>query len=298
MEIRVLEYFLAIAREQSISGAASYLHISQPTLSRQIKDLELELGKPLFIRGNRKITLSEEGMLLRRRAEEIISLTRKAEKEVMDIDKDISGDINIGAGETSAISFIAETIDSIRKKHPSIMYNLSSDDAQEIFEQLDKGLIEFGVILGNVDKTKYEYLTLPTKDVWGILMRKDSPLADKEYIIEKDIEYLPLLISRQVDENHILSSWLSKNITSYHIVATYNLLYNASVMVSKGNGYALTIDNIINTSGDSNLCFKPLYPNVETNIYIIWKKYQKLSKATEAFLHDVRYIIDEYNMKK
>lgn len=293
MEIRVLQYFLAIAREQSISGAAEFLHISQPTLSRQIRDMEEELGKQLFIRGNRKIELTEEGMLLRRRAEEIVNLTKKTEKEIMNSDINVTGDIYIGAGETAAIEYVAKAATLLKEKHPSIHYHLSSDDAIDILEQLDKGLIDFGIIIGSIDKAKYDYLLLPVKDSWGILMRKDAPLAEKEYIEAADLNHLPLIVSRQISDNHNISMWFPKGLSKCNIASTYNLVYNATYMAAQGNGYILTLDKLINTSGDSKLCFRPLYPKVETEIYIIWKKYQMFSKAAEEFLKVFRTLIEE-----
>lgn len=293
MELRVLQYFLAIAREQSISGAAEFLHISQPTLSRQIKDMEDELGKQLFIRGNRKIELTEEGMLLRRRAEEIINLTKKTEKEIMSADSEITGDVYIGAGETHAIEYVAKAAAILKEKQPNIHYHLSSDDAIDILEQLDKGLIDFGMIIGNIDKVKYNYLLLPTKDSWGVLMRKDDPLAKKDCIEENDLKTLPLIISRQISDNHEISSWFTGGLSSCNIISTYNLVYNATYMAAEGNGYILTLNHLINTTGDSKLCFRPLNPCVETQIYIIWKKYQIFSKATEEFLKILTSIIKE-----
>lgn len=293
MEIRVLQYFLAIAREQSITGAAEFLHISQPTLSRQIKDMEDELGKQLFIRGNRKIELTEEGMLLRRRAEEIINLAKKTEKEIMNTDRDITGDIYIGAGETAAISCIAKAATLSKEKHPAIHYHLSSDDSIDILEQLDKGLIDFGIIIGTIDKAKYDYLLLPVKDSWGMLMRKDAPLAQKEYVEATDLTNEPLIISRQISDNHNISNWFPKRLSKYNITSTYNLVYNATYMAAEGNGYILTLDKLINTTGDCNLCFRPLYPKVETEIYIIWKKYQMFSKAAEEFLKVFRTVIEQ-----
>lgn len=291
MEIRVLQYFLAIAREQSISGAAEFLHISQPTLSRQIRDMEEELGKQLFIRGNRKIELTEEGMLLRRRAEEIVNLAKKTEKEIMNTDSVITGDIYIGAGETAAIDYVAQTAALLKEKHPAIQYHISSDDAIDILEQLDKGLIDFGIIIGSVDKVKYDYQLLPVKDSWGILMRKDAPLAAKEFVEAADLKNVPLIVSRQISDNHNIASWFPKGLANYNIAATYNLVYNATYMAARGIGYVLTLDRLINTTGESSLCFRPLYPKVETDIYIIWKKYQMFSKAAEEFLKILKSII-------
>lgn len=295
MEIRVLQYFLAIAREQSISGAAEFLHISQPTLSRQIKDMEEELGKQLFIRGNRKITLTEEGMLLRRRAEEIIDLAKKTEKEIMNTDAIIAGDINIGSAETSSIRYIAKTASKIKEMYPDIHYHISSYDAIDILEQLDKGLIDFGVIIGNIDKAKYNYLKFPTKVSWGILLRKDSPLAEKESIQCEDIADAPLIMSRQISENHNIAGWFTNGLANCNIVSTYNLIYNATFMVSEGLGYALSLDGLVNTEGDCELCFRPLSPKIETDVYLIWKKYQLLSKATEEFLKIFETVIQDSN---
>lgn len=213
MEIRVLQYFLAIVREESILGAAEFLHISQPTLSRKIRHMEEELGKQLFIRGNRKIELTDEGLLLRRRAEEIMNSAKKTENEIMNNNDIISGDVYIGAGETAAISFIANTASNIKKRCPSIHYHISSDDARDIQEQLDKGLIDIGVIIGEIDKTKYDFYQLPVKDTWGLLMRSDSPLAEKEHIKVSDIRHEPLIISRQLSENHDISNWFPEGIS-------------------------------------------------------------------------------------
>lgn len=292
MEIRVLQYFLAIAREQSISGAAEFLHISQPTLSRQIKDMEDEFGKQLFVRGNRKITLTEEGMLLRRRAEEIVNLAKKTEKEIMNVDTIVTGDIHIGAGETSSIQYIAKTASNIEKMYPGIHYHISSDDAIDILERLDKGLIDLGIIIGEIDKTKYDYLKLPVKDSWGVLMRKDSPLAEKAYIEYADIKSSKLILSRQISENHNVASWFDGGLEKCNIMSTYNLVYNATFMVAENLGYAITLDGLLNTEGSNELCFKPLHPKIETDIYIIWKKFQLFSKATEIFLKVLKTTIE------
>jgi DNA-binding transcriptional LysR family regulator len=291
MEIRVLQYFLAVAREQSISGAAESLHLSQPTLSRQIKDMEEELGKQLLIRGNRKITLTEEGMILRKRAEEIIELVKKTENEITLSGDMISGEIYIGAGETDAVRFIGRIAKKSGKLYPGIRYHISSGDAVDITEELDKGLIDFAVLLDPVDISKYNSVKLPVKDTWGVLMRKNSPLADKEYITPSDLWDKPLIVSRQAIKGSDLTAWLKKDISELNIVSTYNLVYNASLMVDEGVGYALCLDKIINTSGDCNLCFKPLYPKLEIGINIVWKKYQIFSKPCEKFLEQLQELV-------
>lgn len=279
MEIRVLEYFLAVAREQSISGAAESLHLSQPTLSRQLKDLEDTLGKQLFTRGNRRITLTEEGMLLRKRAEEIIDLVKKTEDEITCSEETVSGDIYIGTGETDAVRLIARTAQDLRIDYPGIRYRISSGDAADVVERLDKGLLDFGVLLDPVDISKYDYLRLPVKDVWGVLMRKDSPLAAKDSIRPQDLWDKPLIFSRQNE----LTAWLKRPPLALNVAATYNLVYNASLMVEEGLGYAFCLDKIINTTGNSNLCFRPLTPKLEIGINLVWKKYQIFSRAAEVF---------------
>lgn len=284
MEFRVLRYFLAVAREQSISGAAESLHLSQPTLSRQLRDMEKELGKQLIIRGNRKITLTEEGMLLRKRAEEIMNLVQRTENEIMLSDETVSGDIFIGTGETDGIRLITRAAKELQKDYPEIHYHIASGDAIDVIERIDKGLLDFGILLEPVDLSKYNYLRLPVQDVWGVLMRHDSPLADKESVTPSDLWNQPLILSRQSMSGDELSHWLKKDFSSLNIVATYNLVYNASLMVDEGLGYALCLDKLINTTGKSNLIFRPLYPELNVRMYIVWKKYQVFSKAAEKFL--------------
>lgn len=291
MEIRVLKYFLEIVREQSISGAAEKLHLSQPTLSRQIKDMEDELGKQLLIRGSRKITLTEEGMILRKRAEEIIDLVQKAENEITLSDEIISGDIYIGTGETDAVRVIANVAKKLNEQSPDINYNIISGDAVDIIEKLDDGLIDFAVLLEPVDISKYNYIKLPMKDVWGVLMRRDCALADKQYITAEDLWDKPLIASRQALNGTELTTWLQRDVSQLNFTASYNLVYNASLMVDEGLGYALCLDKIINVTGKSNLCFKPLYPRLEVGMKIVWKKYQVFSKASEKFLEKLKEIL-------
>ena len=288
MELRVLQYFLAIAREESISGAAEYLHITQPTLSRQMKELEEEFGKQLFIRGNRKITLTDDGLLLRKRAEEIVSLVEKTESEMTLSDNLISGDIYIGGGETDAMRLIAKAIHTIQESHPHIVFHLYSGNDEDVTDKLDKGLIDFGILIEAKDTSKYDFIKLPVHDVWGVLMRKDSPLASLEKITPKDIIDLPLICSDQDMVKNEISGWMGKDFNQLHIIATYNLLFNASLLVSEGQGYALGLDRIINTSGNSSLCFIPLEPRLEADLVLVWKKYQVFSKAADCFLKKVQ----------
>ena len=283
MELRVLQYFLAVAREQNISAAAQSLHLTQPTLSRQLKELEEELGKQLMVRGNRKITLTEDGMRLRKRAEEILDLVNRTEKEMMQSDDTISGDIYIGTGETDGVRQIARVAHRLQDAYPGIRFHIVSGDAVDVCERLDKGLLDFGVLLGDIDKVKYRYMELPMKDSWGVLMRRDSPLAQQNAVSPRDLWDKPLILSRQVDNKSGLYRWLRREPAQLRTVATYNLIYNASLMVDEGMGYAFTLDRLVNTTG-SNLCFRPLRPKLELNMYLVWKKSQIFSRAAELFL--------------
>ncbi|MDY3989621.1 MAG: LysR family transcriptional regulator [Massilioclostridium sp.] len=288
MDIRVLQYFLAVAREESITRAAETLHMTQPPLSRQLKDLENEVGKQLLIRGSKKVTLTEDGMLLRKRAEEMIALMEKTKSELSSSDENISGEIYMGSGETEAVSTIAKVAKNLQKDHPFIRYHIYSGDAEHIIDRLDKGLIDFGLLVEPVDIAKYDYIRLPVKDTWGVLMRKDSPLAEKESICAEDLWDKPLILSHQTTISNEMFAWLRKDISQLNIVATYDLIYNASRFVKMGFGYAITLDKLINTSGDSNLCFRPLYPVSEAGLCIVWKKYQVFSRAAEQFLRQIQ----------
>ena len=285
MEIRVLRYFLAVAREESISGAADYLHLTQPTLSRQLMDLEEELGKKLFLRGSRKVTLTEDGLLLRKRAEEILDLVEKTQSEFHETDQaGISGDIYIGVGETQAMRMVAQTAREPQADHPQIRYHLYSGNAEDVSERLDKGLVDFGMMIRPFDIKKYDSVQLPATDTWGVLMRKDSPLAERDCIRPRDLWDVPLLTSRQRMAQKELMEWLGKKPEELNLVSTYNLIYNASLMVEEGLGYAMTLAGLVNTAGDSVLCFRPLEPTLMVGLDLVWKKYQVFSKATALFL--------------
>lgn len=293
MELRVLQYFLAVAREQSISKAAESLHLSQPTLSRQIRDMEEELGKQLLIRGNRKITLTEEGRILRKRAEEIINLVQKTEKEITFTDDTVRGDVYIGTGETEGVRLLARVAKELQKVYPQIHYHIVSGDSMDIMEHLDKGLFDFAILLDPADVSKYEAIKLPYKDITGVLMRKDSPLAKKESIHTYELAALPLIVSRQQLKNGILDFLTSQSGTPLNIVASYNLIFNASLMVDEGLGYAIGLDNIINTTGNTNLTFRPITPPVEIGMHFVWKKYQIFSKPAEIFLQKMLTSLEE-----
>lgn len=291
MELRELKYFLAVAREQSISKAASSLFVTQPSLSRQMQNLEKEVWQRLFIRGTRKITLTEAGRLLYKRAEEIIELYNKTETELNKPITDIGGDIYIGGGESYVMGLIAKAAHEVQKDYPNVKFHLFSGDMVAVSEKLDKGLIDFGIFIEPADLSKYDYLRLPLTDTWGVLMRKDSPLAGKKYITPEDLRDEPLIRSKHSLGKSIISDWFKKSADELNIVATYNLLYNASILVEEGIGYAVGLDKIINTSGDSNLCFVPFYPKLESRLDIAWKKYQVFTKGAEIFLKKLQEIL-------
>ena len=288
MEIRVLRYFLAVAREENITAAANFLHLTQPTLSRQIKDLEKGLGTQLLVRKSHHVGLTPDGMRLRKRAEEILSMVDKTEAEFTSAGNTVSGDIYIGGGETRAMHEIAEVIKELRESYPDIHFHLYSGNAADVTERLDKGLLDFGVLIQPADISKYNYMNLYEKDIWGVIMRKDSPLAGKEHIKKEDLLDLPLICSRQAISLHqtgnAFSDWFGEDFEKLNIVTTFNLVYNAAIMVDAGIGYAITLDNLTDTSNNSNLCFRPLEPKLESGLNIIWKKYQVFSPAAELFL--------------
>ncbi|MCI8631441.1 MAG: LysR family transcriptional regulator [Firmicutes bacterium] len=293
MDIRVLQYFLAVAREGSITSAAEQLHMTQPPLSRQLKDLEDELGTQLFIRSNRKITLTEEGQLLRRRAEEIVTLMEKTKSEIGEAYDSISGELYLGCGESRAMSLIARAVNRLHKKYPKIRINLYSGNAEDVSEKLDNGLLDFGVFIGATDLSKYDYIKLPSSDTWGMIVRKDSVFAEKESIKASDLTAQPLICSRQALNENEISGWFGCPSENLNIVATYNLIYNAAAMVEEYIGYALTLEHLIDTSWESKLCFRPLEPRIKSSHSLAWRKYQIFSGAAEKFLAALQEEIEE-----
>ena len=298
MEIRTLRYFLAVAREGSITRAANFLHLTQPTLSRQMQDLEQELGRQLLIRKSHRVELTPEGVLLRKRAEEIVAMVDKTEAEFIALEDTVSGDIYIGSGETRALCPIAGLIRQLREECPGIRYHLHSGNAQDVTDRLDKGLLDFGILIQPADIAKYDALSLPARDVWGVLMRRDSPLAQKDRIERADLMGLPLICSRQVITPHpgenAFADWFGEDFGKLDIAVNYNLVYNAALLVEAGVGYAITLDGLANTSEGSSLCFRPLWPRLESGLDIVWKKYQVFSPAAELFLSRLREMIEEH----
>ena len=288
MEIRALKYFLITVREGNITKAAKYLNLTQPNLSRQINILERDIGHKLFERKHNNIVLTPEGILLKKRAEEIINMIEKTRAEFNFTDEVIAGDIFIGAGESWAMSLVASIMKDVQKDYPHIKYNIYSGNFQDITEKLDKGLLDFGLLIDPADLSKYDYLKIPAKDTWGLIMRKDSTLSNKKNITKKDLLNIPLIISRQVMETEIedndFSRWFSDTFDKLNIVATYNLIYNALIMVREGMGYALCLDKLIDNMHNENICFIPLKPKLESGLNIVWKKNQEFSRASKIFL--------------
>lgn len=292
MDLRVLRYFLVVAGCRSFTKAANSLHVSQPALSKQIISLEEELSCKLFKRQSHSVSLTEDGMLLKRRAEEILEMSDRTLAEFSSRSDEVSGEIYIGAGETNGIRSIASAACELRREYPKVSVNLHSGNAEDIMERLDKGLLDFGLIIQPADISKYDSITLPDKDIWGIIMLKDSPLASKRAIRREDLFGQPLIMSKQIarriSSKGGLAKWLGPNLSKYDIVARYNLLFNASVMASKGMGYLIGLDGIVDTSPGSALCFRPLMPKLESEMGIIWKKDRAFSAPANLFLTKIR----------
>ncbi|UYJ17537.1 MAG: LysR family transcriptional regulator [Veillonellaceae bacterium] len=285
MEIRVLRYFLAVAQEGSVTRAARALHLTQPTLSRQIRELEEELGQTLFSRGGRELSLTREGLLLRQRAEEIVGLAEITEKEFRSLgEKTVSGDLSIGCGESKALSFVTDALKVLQDEHPLIIPHFFSGNGEIVMDRLDKGLLDFAVLMGSENTERYYSLPLPNHDTWGLLMDKDDPMAQKKAITAEDLLDIPLILSSQSLSRDELSGWLGFPMSRLHIAATYTLLFNGSLMVRSGLGYALCFDHIAPSGKDSPFAFRPL----TSPLSLVWKKHQILSAPAEAFLAKIR----------
>lgn len=285
MEIRVLRYFLAVAQEGSVTRAARALHLTQPTLSRQIRELEEELGQTLFSRGGRELSLTREGLLLRQRAEEIVGLAEITEKEFRSLgEKTVSGDLSLGCGESKALSFVTDALKVLQDEHPLIIPHFFSGNGEIVMDRLDKGFLDFAVLMGAENTERYSSLPLPNHDTWGLLMDKDDPMAQKKAITAEDLLDIPLILSSQSLSRDELSGWLGFPMSRLHIAATYTLLFNGSLMVRSGLGYALCFDHIAPSGKDSPFAFRPL----TSPLSLVWKKHQILSAPAEAFLAKIR----------
>lgn len=285
MELRVLKYFLMVAREENITRAAQLLHITQPTLSRQLMQLEEELGVQLFRRGKYSVSLTEDGMLLRRRAQEIVALSEKTKKELQHREEMPAGEIAIGCGETKSMAVLSKKMVSFRQKYPMVQFSIYSAIADDIKERLEKGLLDMGLLTEPVDISKYAFIRMPDKERWGVLVREDSSLAEKDCVTPDDLRDIPLLMVRRELVRNELANWFGASYDQLEIAATYNLIVNAAFMVEQGLGVALCFD--LGTVFE-NLRFIPLSPRMETGSVLVWKKNQTLSAAQSLFIQHIK----------
>ena len=288
MEIRVLKYFLTVAREESISRAAEVLHLTQPTLSRQLAQLEEETGVQLFKRGARKITLTNEGMLLRRRAEEIVDLVERTAAELPLQQKELEGTVTLGSGEISGIDMLAQLCGSFRKQHPKVMFDLYSATADVVKERMERGLIDVGLLLEPIDKEKFEYVRLETKEKFVVLMRPDDPLAEKEFLTKEDLAHLPLILPRRLNVQSELANWFGESLHSMNVAFTGDLTWNKLPIVHQGHGYAIVVQGVSDSWNPEYVVAKPLYPELTAGAVLAWKRDQLFSNATEQFIEHIR----------
>ncbi|MDO4301868.1 MAG: LysR family transcriptional regulator [Clostridia bacterium] len=282
MEIRVLQYFLTVVREENISRAAEVLHITQPTLSRQINQLEEELGVQLFSRG-RHLVLTDAGLMLRRRAEEMVELMDKIESELEE-QNDVGGIVSIGTGGLSVLQTFSDIMEGFRKKYPKVQFELYNNSAEYIKERLDRGLLDFGLLLEPVDLGKYDYIRLKEKERWGIFTRRDSELGEKEYVTKDDLTNLTLITSNRIEVQKEIANWFDNDFSKLNIMATYNIITNIALLVAKGKAHALTIEGAVSLFDPEILTFKPLYPELTMTSVMAWKKFQPFSGAAGRFL--------------
>lgn len=294
MELIQMKYFLAVAREENISKAADFLYITQPSLTRQIQNMEKEIGQPLFIRGKKKMHLTEIGQLLRKRAEEILILYEKMESELIHPSKTISGEVFIGGGESYAMKVLLDVAGKISIDYPNIKIHIYSGDISDVCERIDKGLLDFGLLIEPADLTKYESIRLPVKEQWGLLMNKNHPLSKKKKIVPEDLKGISLIQSNHSLPKSNLTEWYKSVTNEINVVATYNLLYNATLMAESNMGCVLCLNHIVNTTGESNLCFRPLFPYLTAHVDVVWKKYQIFSQPAQIFL---KYLIEKIEKK-
>ncbi len=290
MEIRVLRYFLALAREGNLSRAANALHTTQPNLSRQLINLENEIGHKLFNRGSKKITLTDEGLFFMKRAQEIADLMDKTQKEMADFDSSAAGAVNIGAAEGAASRFLGRVINKISAEHPNIVYHLISGDYYNLLPSFDEELLDFCVFTDPADLRKYDYLKLPIKERYGVLTKTDSSLAMQPAVSPYDLIYKRMIIPHQLYDTGVLSWWLGSDCKGLNTIVTYNLITNAAALVEEGVGDAIVFENFVNTLG-TDLCFRPLKPGFEAAVYLVWRKYRTFSRAMSIFLEYTRSML-------
>lgn len=281
MEIRVLKYFLMTAREENITRAAALLHITQPTLSRQLIQLEEELGVKLFHRSKHRIILTDDGMLLKRRAEEIVSLADKTEREFSQKEDNLIGELVIGSGELQSSQFLSMLLASFHEKHPQVYFEIYSGNSDNIKERIERGIIDIGLLVEPVDITRYEFVRFPVKEEWGILVNENSELAKKESITSKDLINIPLIMTKRETLQKELKNWLGIYSEQIEVVASGNLLYNMAAMVKNRIGAVVTLK--LDCKYDE-LSFIPFSPKLESTTVLVWKKNQAFSPVASAFI--------------
>ncbi len=287
MEVRVLKYFLTVAREENITHASEILHISQPALSRQLMQLEEELGTQLFVRGRHASTLTEAGMLLRRRAQEIVDLTEKTEREFQSNSMALSGLISIGSCEADTMRYLAEAMRGFSDLYPEVKFDIYSNDADHVKERLERGTLDVGVLLGPTDISKYESITLPGKERWGVIVPAKCPLAQKEYVTKEDLVGRRVFIAKRGVAQGV-ADWFGEYYDRMNVYATYNLLYNAAMLVNCGVGAAITIEGAAELYHNANIIFRPFYPEFSVKSVMVWKKHQPQTPAVSKFIEYVR----------
>ena len=286
MDIRVLKYFLAVAQEENITRAAKSLHIAQPSLSKQMMELEQSLGKKLLVRGKRKITLTEEGIFLRKRAEDIVSLVEKTRQEISSDFTDITGEIVIGGNATPTL---LRAVSSMQKQYPNVVFQFYSGDASDVTERLEHGNLDFASLLQPIDTVKYEYLPLPDTSIWGVLMKKDSPFSSMNAIKKEHLLQMPLILHRRIGLQQMIADWAQTDLRSLHITATYNVLHGSPVPFVENNiGYFLTTRDLLAPKLDDSVVFKPLEPALKKQSNLVWKRKNILSNPAKVFLEIVR----------
>lgn len=291
MEIRVLRYFLTVVREQSITKAAEVLHITQPTLSRQLAQMEEEIGVKLFDRGTRKIALTNEGLLLRRRAEEILQLVDKTEKELIEQEEQVEGKITIGCGEIASVQLLPELFQSFHEKYPLVSFDLYTATADQVKDQMDRGLVDVGLLLEPIDIEKYEFIRLDKKERWVVLMRPDDPFAEKEYVTARELSEVPLILPRRLRVQSELANWFGDYYENLNVLFTSNLSTNASVMVNHGLAYSIVIEGMMPFWDRSKITYRPLYPDLTATSVLAWKRGQPFSLAATKFIEHLKYFL-------
>ncbi|MCI2062858.1 MAG: LysR family transcriptional regulator [Eubacteriaceae bacterium] len=282
MEIYVLRNFLEIAREGSITAAAGTLHISQSTLSMQIKSLENELGKKLFTRHSRSVSLTDEGMVLRKRAEDILNMVDKTAAEFREMNIIRGGDIRIGCAESYLIKHLAHAISDFRRDYPLLRFHITSGGTEQVLERLDHGILDLAVIVEPPHLERYNYLEIPGEDTWGIVVRRDHPLAARHSVTVSDLKGEDLIISEQSLKAD-LPRWCGEKVDELRFAGYTNLAYNGSVFAREGLGVLLAFEHLIECGADSELCFVPLSPRLTNKIFIVWKKYQIFTPIADLF---------------